>query len=728
MKRKNPENSNPPYKGKGALRRTFLLLLIVCPAAAAANVMRDILPEGTEPALGAALAVLFGVLFAWISAGFWSSLAGFFLLTFGKDKRAILEKLPRAERGAILPRDFKTAILFPVYNEDPFAVAAGIRTTREALRKLGEDERFDVFVLSDSNDADVFCAEEECFLAALKEDARSGAGKPGAGEGKARAEETPEEARAAFRKKGGGLYYRRREHNVKKKSGNVGDFLRRWGAHYRYMVIFDADSLMSAEALVRLVLSMEKRPDAGIIQTPPKAIFGSTPLARAQQFANHCYGPIFAAGLHWWQLGDAQYWGHNAIIRVKPFTESCGLPRLKGSSALGGEILSHDFVESALMRRAGYGVWLAHDLEGSHEMTPPTLNDELVRDRRWCRGNLQHAKLLFAKGFFPTHRALFVNGIMSYGSALLWFLFLLVSTVEALSFVFSAPSYFPEGRSLFPDWPRYFPGRALALLSGTGALLLFPKLLSLLYQILAGKSRLFGGPARMFFSMLAELLLSTLLAPVRMLFHSWFVVSALIGTKVGWNPQNRESGGGVSFRRAFGFYFPATILGVVWGLSMFLFSPGFFLWLSPVAAGLALSVPLAMFAGGESWGKVLRKTGLFRTPPELEPAREIKDLLSELEKPRPRPGAGLRAPSGFARTVATPELAAFHARHFARSRKNSRGKTLVLNALLKKAMEQGPDASDNREKRLLLSDEKTFRELSSGVWRLDADKASLWGL
>ncbi|MDR2422286.1 MAG: glucans biosynthesis glucosyltransferase MdoH, partial [Deltaproteobacteria bacterium] len=570
------------------LRRAALLALILLPTLTAAWVMRSLLPAQGLGWLNAAMTGLFAVLFGWISVGFWSSLAGVYVLARGGDAYAVLKSSP--EPGE-LADDFKTAILFPIYNEDPKRVFEGVKAVRNSLRRSGQGGHFEVFVLSDTTDPDVWVAEEEAFARAAAEGPEGGAR----------------------------LYYRHRQFNLKRKSGNVADFCRRWGADYRYMIIFDADSLMSADSLIRLVKAMEARPDVGVIQSPPKAIFSESLLARVQQFAGSLYGPIFAAGLHYWQLGEAQFWGHNAIIRVEPFVKHCQLPRIPGRSPLSGDILSHDFVESALMRRAGYGVWLAYDLEGSWEETPPTLVDELIRDKRWCQGNLQHSRLVFARGFFPTHRAWFINGIMSYGSALLWFFFLLASSLEALSSILATPIYFPEGPSLFPDWPRYFPAWALALLSSTALLLFFPKLLSALTVVAQGRARVFGGVGRLTLSILLEVTVSTFLAPVRMLFHSLFVVTTFLGFKVTWSAQNRDRSGGLTWLSAARFHWFGSLLGIVWGLSMYVVSPGFFLWLSPVAAGLALSIPLSVLTSRASLGSLAARLGLLKTPAETQP-------------------------------------------------------------------------------------------------------------
>jgi membrane glycosyltransferase len=113
-------------------------------------------------------------------------------------------------------------------------------------------------------------------------------------------------------------------------------------------------------------------------------------FARVQQFASRLYGPMLSEGLAWWSGSEGNYWGHNAIIRTRAFAEQAGLPRLPGRKPFGGEILSHDFVEAALLRRGGWDVRMAPQLYGSFEECPPSLPDLIVRERRWCQGNLQH--------------------------------------------------------------------------------------------------------------------------------------------------------------------------------------------------------------------------------------------------------------------------------------------------------------------------------------------------
>ncbi len=409
-----------PWIREARRRRVMLLILVWLPTLVASGFMLSVLPHRGQSWIELAIVVFFGALFGWISIGFWTAVFGFFTLIRRRRSFAITN-LPE------LPADFvaggRTAVCMPICEEPVDRVFAGLRAIRESLMRTGAAGQFDLFILSDSNTADTVVAEEAAWAAWCREVDGFGS-----------------------------IFYRRRRVRVRRKSGNVADFCRRWGAQYRYMIMLDADSIMAGSTLLRLVHLMEQRPDVGMIQTAPLAVNRRSLFARVQQFSSHVYGPMFTAGLHFWQLGDGQYWGHNTIIRIAPFMAHCALPKLPGTPPLGGEILSHDFVEAALMGRAGWTLWLAYDLGGSCEEVPSTLLEEMGRDRRWCQGNLQHLRLLFTEGLFGAHRALFVNGVLSYVSALLWFTFLVLSTVAAILEVHPRARLLPaRRRASFPN-------------------------------------------------------------------------------------------------------------------------------------------------------------------------------------------------------------------------------------------------------------------------------------
>ena len=681
-------DARPAWRFSALWRRWLFLLLIVVPSVLAASYMSALLSHGGGTLVELTLCVLFGVLFAWISTGFWTALFGFFVLLFRYSGYRIIDPgspLPD------LPQEVRTAVLIPVYNEDPRSVGAGIAAMWRSLSATGLEGRFDLFILSDTTDPDVWVREE-----AMWNELRARPGMEGH------------------------LFYRRRPSNPKRKSGNIANFCRRWGRNYRYMIVLDADSVMAGETWVRMVDAMERNPRIGILQTPPKGVNRETLIARVQQFANSLYGPLFAAGQNFWQLGDAQYWGHNAIIRVEPFMRWCELPRLPGRGPLSGDILSHDFVESALIRRAGYEVWLAYGVGGSYEETPPTLIDELKRDRRWCQGNLQHLRLIFTYGFFPTHRALFLNGILSYGSALLWLIFLTASSVQALLDVLVEPVYFPQHNMLFPKWHVWYPEWALSLLSCTALLLFLPKILCLLHTLLTARNaRSYGGVGRVLLGVAGETVLSMLLAPIRMICHSRFVLMTLLGWGTGWGGQSRDDRG-TSWDEAIRAHWWATAIGLLWGWLLYRATPSFFLWLLPVILPLILSVPLSVFTSRASLGRAAGRAGLFAIPEELRVPPELAEKVEALGELRRYDPLDIPEEEGFRRAVLDPRLNALH-RAMNRRLRARLDPDLVERALSGIPLSKG-------EKMGLLSSPDSMRELHRRVWLLPEAEGEKWGI
>ena len=489
----------------------------------------------------------------------------------------------------------RVALIMPVYNEEMARIYSSLRTTYESLKETGALANFDIFILSDSVDRSVTLMEETAWAELCRD--VGGFGK---------------------------IFYRRRKLRLHKKSGNVSDFCRRWGRNYKYMITFDADSLMEGELLVRMVNIMEAREDIGILQTAPMAMNQTSLISRLQQFASHVYGPLFFSGLRFWQLDEAGFWGHNAIVRVAPFMKYCVLPKLSGGPPFGGEILSHDFVEAALMRRAGWGVWLVHELEGSYEELPPNLLEELERDRRWCQGNIQHLRLMFMRGITFGHRLLFLNGNLFYFSSFLWFLLLVLMTVNAVANFFHKTVYFPVAHSLFPQWPVQYRELSIELLAVTAVFLFLPKLLSVILIVLSpGKAARFGGVMRLTLSVLLETFMSTLLAPLRMVFHTWYVVLNLIGQKLVWKSQARHFKR-TSFGEALQAHWPGSVGALVWGGIAFTVNKTLFWWVSVIVIPLMLAVPISMLFSYSSLGLLFRRCGIFLTPVEVAPSKALR--------------------------------------------------------------------------------------------------------
>jgi len=599
----SPTGARSESRPSGWHRRLALVVLIIGQTYIATVLMKSVLPYHGRQLLEIPILILFAILFGWVSAGFWTALAGFWVLWRGNDRWAISRT---AAPDAPIGEDARTAIIMPIANEDVARVFAGLRATFESVARTGLASRFDFFVLSDSADPDIRVAELTHWFDLCRQV-------------------------DGFRH----IFYRWRPHRIKRKSGNVADFCRRWGKDYRYMIVLDADSVMTGDCVTTLVRIAEANPDAGILQTAPKATGRDTLYARIQQFATGVYGPVFTAGLHYWQLRESHYWGHNAIIRVAPFIEFCALGRLPGSGNLSGEILSHDFVEAALMRRAGWGVWIVYDLPGSYEEMPPNLIDELKRDRRWCQGNLMNFRLALMKGLHPAHRVVFMTGVMAYLSAPLWFAFLMLSTALLAVHALGTPQYFTQPYQMFPVWPEWNPQWAMQLLVATGTILFLPKLLAVLL-ILGRRSRDFGGRVNILLSTLGEILMSMLLAPIRMLFHSRFVVIALAGWAVQWRSPARDDAS-TTWGYALRQHGPQTLIGVVWAAFVAWLDPEYLWWLAPVAGALIVSIPLSVYTSRASLGRRARDAGLFLIPEEVRVPREIRAMTSHLVQSPPPP-------------------------------------------------------------------------------------------
>jgi len=309
----------------------------------------------------------------------------------------------------------------------------------------------------------------------------------------------------------------------------------------------------------------------------------------------------------------------------------------------------------------------------------------------------------------------------------LWLLFLIVSCMQAVAELLVLPTYFPAGPSLFPNWPRYFPNWALTLLGGTASLLLLPKFLSLVLVMIKGGAAGFGGYAAMTLSACGEVVISTFLAPVRMLFHSFFVAATLVGRSVNWGAQNR-GGNGTTWGDALRFHWWGTALGLVWGWFMYLINPGFFLWLAPIVIGLALSVPLSVLTSRVSLGEGARRLGLFLTPADVDPPRELDCLAANLARPAPFCPFRLPRDAGFARAVVIPRVFALHVTLVRHKRRNPPRKIALLTQLVDKALACGPDSLTAKEKLLILGEPDCLRELHHKVWELDAVAAARWGI
>lgn len=526
---------------------------------------------------------LFSVNLAWICFAFVSATAGLFAALLARKRRRPSEWAPST----------KTAMLFPVYNEDARRVFATVLAVSKALGRIAPGQ-FECFILADTNRPEAALGEEATFLHVKS---REHTGCP--------------------------IFYRRRTINHERKSGNVEDFVSRWGGRYDNMIVFDADSHMSENTILELVWRMETDPGAGLIQTIPQLVEGRTLFARSQQFAGALYGPVLGAGVAWWAQTEGNFWGHNAIIRVRAFADAAGLPSLEGKPPFGGAIMSHDFIEAALLRKAGWKVIIASDLKGSYEECPPSIVDLTIRDRRWCQGNLQHlAVLLRTKAMAWTNRLHIIIGVMSYLAAPLWLALILVGMALSLQAQFLRPEYFGEGVNLFPNWPVIDSARALRLFWVTMAILFAPKIYGLAYGIVDRTWRRLVGPGRVLAGVLVETLISILLAPILLVAQSTAVISILLGRDAGWSPQKRA--GEYSWSQLLRRHYRTTLFGVALTATALAISPVFAAWLAPATVGMILAPLLSILTGSERVGTALRRWGILLTPEEVRRPASVR--------------------------------------------------------------------------------------------------------
>ncbi|NCU19930.1 glucans biosynthesis glucosyltransferase MdoH [Candidatus Falkowbacteria bacterium] len=556
----------------GVARARFLTLLVSIAAAAVAFVL--FLQFGAADGLDSldiARAALILISTWWLA---WGAAQGLMGLT----TQAAAPVRPQPD-GPIRGR---TVVLVPVYNEDPLTTFSRIAAMDASIQATGVEGVFHFAILSDTRNDDIAAREKLWFLRLLND--TGGAGR---------------------------MFYRRRSENTGKKAGNIEDFFARSGAAYDYALILDADSLMEGDTIVEMARRIEAEPDLGLLQSLPKVIRANTRFGRAMQFSASFYSPVFARGLAMMQGRAGPFWGHNAMVRVRAFAESCGLPELKGKPPFGGHILSHDYVEAALLARAGWRVRLDDDLEGSFEEGPENIVDHAKRDRRWCQGNLQHSRLILAPGLKLWSRFVFVQGIFAYIAPLFWLGFILASIAAA---VLAAPhNYFPEPYWPFPVFPANEKSKAISLAIGIFGLLLLPKLLIATDAAWSRRARGFGGGARAFASTLTELLLSSITAPVFLMYQTRSVLQVLFGRDGGW-PANNRGDGTLSLSEAWAASNWISMIGTAGFAVTWFLAPDLVFWLMPVVLPMILAPAVIWWTARPS------RSRLFLTPTESSAA------------------------------------------------------------------------------------------------------------
>ena len=588
-------------RSRRAWQPLLLAVLVLATVAVGGRAMAVILNNDGVNELEFVILFLFVVTFGWITLSFWTAILGVAVTVIARCKGVAPARLATPlDDGGAWQISSRVALVMPVYREDPDRVMAGLTAMHASLVRQRCRQHFDFFLLSDTPAGDGACHERRAF-----------------------------DAFHDATRDHGDSFYRRRAANHRRKVGNIEDFCRRWGEGYDFMLVVDADSVMSGTAMVRLVRLIQAHPQVGLIQTQPMAVGQQTLFGRILQFANRLTGPVMATGLAFWQGRDGNYWGHNAIVRLDAFMACCSLPVLSGKPPLGGDILSHDFIEAALMRRGGYEVWLLPEADGSYEELPGDIISFAVRDRRWCQGNLQHLRLIGLKGLKTISRLHLSFGALAYLSSLLWLGFLVLSLADLGYTRLVGHAYFPGGYSLFPDWPEDRTGETMSLFAVTMAMLAAPRFLAAGLSLSDTRLRkAFGGAAKMVTSTFLELAFSVILAPIMMVHHAHFSVAVLAGRSVGWNVQARDVHG-LSWRQAARPHIAGTLIGLTTGIAVMALAPDYVWWLLPVLLGLSLSIPFVWVTARPDLGLAARQWGLFLIPEETAPPAELQHVTIE---------------------------------------------------------------------------------------------------
>ncbi len=556
-----------------ARRALVLLLNLATIAATAYGVARVLGDDGWSVADGV-IFLAFLLAMPWTALGFWNAVIGLVLLhgRWSRPERSVHPFWgPSAEP---VPLTTVTAIAMVIRNEDPAPSFRALAAMRDQLTAAGEGHAFRFFVLSDTSDPAIAAAEAALF-------ARFAEGFP--------ADRRP--------------VYRRRAVNTGYKAGNIGDFLDQWGDTLDFFVPLDADSLMGAETLVRLVRVMQAEPKLGLLQTLVVGAPSPSAFARIFQFGMRHGMRSFTMGSAWWTGNCGPYWGHNAIVRVAPFRAHCALPVLPGGPPLGGHILSHDQLEAAMLRRAGYEVRVLPVETESWEQNPPTVADYAWRDMRWCQGNMQYWRFLAARGFRPISRFQIAQAMLMYVAAPAWMAMTLATTVKAATGDFRIEDL-DLGIALF-----------LAIL----AMSLAPKLAGFADVVLTrGGVARYGGGVRFLGSAAVELLFSMLLAPAMALNITIFMGGLLFGRSIAWSGQNRAAHS-LSLRAAWRGLWPQTLLGCALLGVLGWTAPLALAWGAPILFGLALAVPCGVVSALPALGRWTTRRGLFAGPEDFAP-------------------------------------------------------------------------------------------------------------
>lgn len=537
-------------------RRAIVPIIALGVAAALDAAMWQVLAPGGWTAAKLLVATGFFVATPWVGFCAAQGIIGFTLLL-----RNGIPPDPPPIPGEVLPM---TALAVTVRSEDMDQVLPPLAALLADLAAAGVGDRFVACILSDTPEAQA--AAEAAAI-----------------------------ARFAFP-----LRYRRRTSNDRFKAGNIMDFLDHHAAGLEAMVVLDADSRMSAAAVLRLVRTLHRDPNLAIVQHLAVGLPATAAFPRLFQFGMRAGMRTWATALAWWQADESCYWGHNAAIRIAAFRWRARLPLLPD----GRPILSHDQIEAAMLAGAGWGVRLLAVEDGSAEANPPALPEFVRREMRWLAGNLEYRHLLRMDGLRPMGRWQLVQAILLFGCSPFY---LLVLAGAALAAATDRTSPFPAG------W-------AAVVTLGWAVAIYAPKLLGYLEVMLsASQRRRYGGAGRFMAGVGLETAFALLIDPITLVNKTATVVRLLAGRPSGWAPQNRGDRG-VSWMEAARLFWPHTLLGCAAFAGLAAAGPLAVAWAVPLAGGLLVAIPFCVATSSATAAGLLRDWRLAAIPEELTAA------------------------------------------------------------------------------------------------------------
>ena len=564
-----------------ARRAAFAVLFVVTMAGSLALAALALSPGGIGFFDVAAL-VLFAFTLPWMVAGFCNALIGFIIMRCSADPVAAV--LPAV--GLVRDDDpvtASTAILLCVRNELPVRTIRNLEPMLEGLSASGYGDRFHLYLLSDTSDGELAVAEEAMFAELI----------------------------SAWRDRIA-ISYRRRTENSGFKAGNIKDFCERWGSRHAFAVTLDADSFMPADAIIRLVRIMQVDPKLGIVQGLIVGLPSTSLFARVFQFGMRLGMRSYTIGSAWWQGDCGPYWGHNAILRLKPFMDHCQLPVLAGDSGKARHILSHDQIEAALMRAAGYHVRVLPQEDLGWEDNPPTLLEFIRRDLRWCQGNMQYWRLVTLPKLTPVSRYQLVLAILMFIGSPAWVGLLCLATAALV---------------LCDDPANIMrPDLGTALIAWTLLMWFSPKIAGALDVLLAPKERrAFGGAARFTVNFAIETVYSIVLCPILWIGHTIFLFGRIFDRDIHWMGQVRDDHV-VPLPMALRDLWPQTLVGCLSLLLVMFSQPWALPYLLLLAGGPAFAAPFATVTAWPALGSFAARIGIGRLPEETATPEDLLEL------------------------------------------------------------------------------------------------------